>query len=325
VRINRRTTLAGIAGLTAAPFIRPLSAAAQAYPSKPIKIVVPFAAGSATDLTARGLGAKLQDILKQPVVIEDKPGASGQLGASAVATAPADGYTLLMGTNTTNAANPALFKKLSYDPEKDFAPIARCVTGVNALVVNNDVPAKTVAELIDYAKKNPGKLNYAEASASQRLSAEMFNQMAGVKIERVPYKASPQALGDVVTGQVQVMFPDLPQALTQVAAGKVRGLGTTGPKRTTVAPDLPAIAETVPGYALVYWLAVFAPAATPKPIQQALYEAIAEALKDPATGKAMTQGRMEISPLGLDAFAAYVKSETEWWGKAIKAAGIEPE
>jgi len=325
VRINRRTTLAGIAGLTAAPFIRPLSAVAQAFPSKPIKIVVPFAAGSATDLTARGLGAKLQDILKQPVVIEDKPGASGQLGASAVATAPADGYTLLMGTNTTNAANPALFKKLSYDPEKDFAPIARCVTGVNALVVNNDVPAKTVAELIDYAKKNPSKLNYAEASASQRLSAEMFNQMAGVKIERVPYKASPQALGDVVTGQVQVMFPDLPQALTQVAAGKVRGLGTTGPKRTTVAPDLPAIAETVPGYALVYWLAVFAPAATPKPIQQALYEAIAEALKDPATGKAMTQGRMEISPLGLDAFAAYVKSETEWWGKAIKAAGIEPE
>ena len=325
MRINRRTTLAGIAGLTAAPFIRPLSAVAQSFPSKPIKIVVPFAAGSATDLTARGLGAKLQDILKQPVVIEDKPGASGQLGASAVATAPADGYTLLMGTNTTNAANPALFKKLSYDPEKDFAPIARCVTGVNALVVNNDVPAKTVAELIDYAKKNPGKLNYAEASASQRLSAEMFNQMAGVKIERVPYKASPQALGDVVTGQVQVMFPDLPQALTQVAAGKVRGLGTTGPKRTTVAPDLPAIAETVPGYALVYWLAVFAPAATPKPIQQALYEAIAEALKDPATGKAMTQGRMEISPLGLDAFAAYVKSETEWWGKAIKAAGIEPE
>ena len=325
MRINRRTTLAGIAGLTAAPFIRPLSAVAQSFPSKPIKIVVPFAAGSATDLTARGLGAKLQDILKQPVVIEDKPGASGQLGASAVATAPADGYTLLMGTNTTNAANPALFKKLSYDPEKDFAPIARCVTGVNALVVNNDVPAKTVAELIDYAKKNPGKLNYAEASASQRLSAEMFNQMAGVKIERVPYKASPQALGDVVTGQVQVMFPDLPQALTQVAAGKVRGLGTTGPKRTTVAPDLPAIAETVPGYALVYWLAVFAPAATPKPIQQALYEAIAEALKDPATGKAMTQGRMEISPLGLDAFAAYVKSETEWWGKAIRAAGIEPE
>jgi tripartite-type tricarboxylate transporter receptor subunit TctC len=320
VKLNRRAALAGVAAFATAP-----RAFAQAFPSKPIKIVVPFAAGSATDLTARGLGAKLQEILKQPIIVDDKPGASGQLGASAAATAPADGYTLLMGTNTTNAANGALFKQLSYDPEKDFAPIIRCVTGVNALVVNNDLPVKTVAELIDYAKKNPGKLNYSEASASQRLSGEMFNQLAGVKIERVPYKASPQALGDVASGQVQVMFPDLPQALTQIEAGRVRGLATTGPKRTSVAPDLPAIAETVPGYSLVYWLAVFAPAATPKPIQKQLYEAIAEALKDPATGKAMTQGRMEISPLGLDEFAAYVKSETEWWTKSIKAAGIEPE
>ena len=325
MKINRRSTVAGaIAASTAGlPFSR--LAVAQGFPGKPIKIVVPFAAGSATDLTARGLGAKLQDILKQPIVIENKPGASGQLGASAVATAPADGYTLLMGTNTTNAANGALFKKLSYDPDKDFVPVIRCVTGVNALVVNPALPVKTVAELIDYAKKNPGKLNYAEASASQRLSAEMFNQMAGIKIERVPYKASPQAVGDVVSGQVQVMFPDLPQALTQIEAGRVRGLGTTGPKRTTVAPDLPTIAETVPGYVLVYWLAVFAPAATPKPIVKTLHDAIAEALKDQATGKAMTQGRMEISPLGLDQFEAFVKSETAWWTKSIKAAGIEPE
>jgi tripartite-type tricarboxylate transporter receptor subunit TctC len=325
VKLNRRSALAGVAALSGAPLCLSRAAFAQGFPDKPIKIVVPFAAGSATDLTARGLGAKLQELLKQPIIVDDKPGASGQLGASAVATAPADGYTLLMGTNTTNAANPALFKKLSYDPEKDFAPIMRCITGVNALVVNHEVPAKTVAELIEYAKKNPGKLNYSEASASQRLSAEMFNQLAGVKIERVPYKASPQALGDVASGQVQVMFPDLPQALSQIEAGRVRGLGTTGPKRTSVAPDLPAIAETVPGYSLVYWLAVFAPAATPKPIQKVLYDAIAEALRDPATGKAMTQGRMEISPLGLDAFAAYVKTETEWWIKSIKAAGIEPE
>jgi tripartite-type tricarboxylate transporter receptor subunit TctC len=320
VKLNRRSALAGAVALTVAP-----KAFAQAFPSKPIKIVVPFAAGSATDLTARGLGAKLQDILKQPVVIENKPGASGQLGASAVATAAPDGYTLLMGTNTTNAANPALFKKLSYDPEKDFAPIMRCVTGVNALVVNNDVPAKTVAELVDYAKKNPGKLNYAEASASQRLSGEMFNKLAGVKIERVPYKASPQALGDVAAGQVQLMFPDLPQALTQIEAGRVRGLGVTGPGRSAVAPNLPPISDTVPGYSLVYWLAVFAPAATPEPVQKALADAIAEALKDPATAKAMTQGRMEIAPLPLAQFAAYVKEQTAWWTREIKAAGIEPE
>jgi tripartite-type tricarboxylate transporter receptor subunit TctC len=258
-------------------------------------------------------------------VIENKPGASGQLGASAVATAPADGYTLMMGTNTTNAANGALFKKLSYDIDKDFAPVMRCVMGVNALVVNNDLPVKTTAELVDYARKNPGKLNYAEASASQRLSGEMFNKLAGVKMERVPYKASPQALGDVASGQVQVMFPDLPQALTQIEAGRVRGLATTGPKRTTVTPNLPAIAEAVPGYSLVYWLAVFAPAATPKDVQKVLADAIAKALKDPATAKAMTQGRMEIAPLALDEFAAYVKSETAWWTKEIQAAGIEPE
>jgi len=320
VNLNRRSTFLG-----AAAFALPGVARAQDFPSKPIKIVVPFAAGSATDLTARGLGAKLQDILRQPVIIDNKPGASGQLGASAVAQAPADGYTLLMGTNTTNAANGALFKKLSYDPDKDFAPIARVVMGVNALVVSPALAVKSVAELVDMAKKNPGKLNYAEASASQRLSGEMFNQLAGVQIERVPYKSSPQALGDVAAGQVHVMFPDLPQALTQIEAGRVRGLGTTGPKRTSVAPDLPAIAETVPGYALVYWLAVFAPAATPKPIQKALFDAIAEAVKDPATAKAMTQGRTEISPLGLDEFAAYVKSETAWWTKAVKDAGIEPE
>lgn len=320
MKVTRRTALAGAAAASIAP-----RAFAQDYPSKPIKIVVPFAAGSATDLTARGLGNKLQEILKQPIVIENKPGASGQLGASAVATAPADGYTLLMGTNSTNAANISLFKKLSYDQEKDFAPIARCITGVNALVVNNDVAAKTVAELIAFAKANPGKLNYAEASASQRVSAEMFNAMAGLKIERVPYKASPQAVADVIAGQVQVMFPDLPQALAQIDGGKVRGLGVTGPQRTPVAPNLPAIAETVPGYVLVYWLGVLAPAATPKPIQEKLYAAIAEALKDPATGKAMTQGRMDVSPLGLDEFAAFIKKDTAWWASAIKSAGIEPE
>ena len=323
--ISRRSAIAGAVALSTAPSLLTRPANAQAFPAKPIKIVVPFAAGSATDLVARGLGARLQDILKQPVVIDDKPGASGQLGASAVATAPADGYTLMMGTNTTNAANGALFKKLSYDPEKDFAPIMRCVTGVNALVVNNDLPVKTVAELIDYAKKNPGKLNYAEASASQRLSGEMFNKLAGTRIERVPYKASPQALGDVASGQVQLMFPDLPQAMTQIEAGRVRGLATTGPTRTSVAPNLPAIAETVKGYSLVFWLAVFAPAATPPDVQRILADAIAEAMKDPATAKAMTQGRMEISPLPLAQFAAYVKEQTAWWTSEIKAAGIEPE
>jgi tripartite-type tricarboxylate transporter receptor subunit TctC len=315
------TFLAGLAMAAAVPLIAP----AAEYPTRPVTIVVAFTPGGPSDVLARIVGKRLQEILHQPFIVENRPGAGGNIAAEQVKNAPADGYTLLMGTNTTNAANPALFKKLSYDPEKDFVPIMRCVTGVNVLVVNNELPIKSIAELIDYAKKNPGKLNYAEASASQRLSAEMFNKLAGVKIERVPYKASPQALGDVISGQVQVMFPDLPQGLAQIDAGKVRGLGTTGPQRSTVAPNLPAIAETVPGYVLVYWLAVFAPAGTPQPIQKTLADAITEALKDPATAKAMTQGRMEISPLPLDQFAAYVKEQTAWWTKEIKAAGIEPE
>ena len=320
MKLSRRTALAGIATLSATP-----AAYAQDFPNKPIKIIVPFAPGSATDIAARGLAQKMQEILKQPVIVDDKPGANGQLGASAVATAPADGYTLLMGTNSTNAANIALFKKLSYDPEKDFVPIANCVSGVNVLVANNDLPVKSIVELIAYAKANPGKLNYSEASASQRLSAEMFNSLAGVKIERVPYKASPQALGDVASGQVHLMFPDLPQALTQIQAGRVRGLGVTSPKRTSVAPEIPAIAEVVPGYSLVYWLAVFVPAATPRPIQQKLYGAIAEAMKDPTTVLAMTQGRMEATVVGLDEFASFVKKETKWWTSEVRKAGIEPE
>jgi tripartite-type tricarboxylate transporter receptor subunit TctC len=321
-RLSRRQTLAlGTAALVAPSVVR----AQDAFPSKTIRIVVPFAAGSATDLTARGLGAKLTELTKQVVVIDNKPGAGGQLGAQAVATAPADGYTLLMGTNSTNAANPSLYKKLSYDPAKDFAPIARVVMGVNVLVVNNDVPAKTTAELVAYAKANPGKLNYAEASSSQRLSAEQFNQLAGVKIERVPYKSSPEAVRDVIAGQVQVMFPDLPQGLTQIRADKVRGLGVTGATRTKVAPDLPALAEAVPGYELTYWLAVFAPSATPAPIQQKLFDLIAEAMKDEKTGQTMTQGRMEVSVLGLAPFGEFVKAETAKWAKMVKDAGIEPE
>lgn len=321
-RLSRRQTLA----LGTAALVAPSVARAQgAYPSKPIRIVVPFAAGSATDLTARGLGAKLTELTKQSVIIDNKPGAGGQLGAQTVATAPADGYTLLMGTNSTNAANVSLYKKLSYDPAKDFAPIARVVVGVNVLVVNPSVPAKTTAELIAYAKANPGKLNYAEASSSQRLSAEQFNQLAGVKIERVPYKSSPEAVRDLIAGQVQVMFPDLPQGLTQIRADKVRGLGVTGAKRTKIAPDLPAIAETVPGYELTYWLAVFAPAATPAPIQKALHDLIVEAMKDEKTGQTMTQGRMEVAVLGLAPFAEFVKAETAKWAKMIKDAGIQPE
>jgi tripartite-type tricarboxylate transporter receptor subunit TctC len=265
----------------------------------------------------------MSSILKQTVVVVNKPGGGGALGADYAAKARPDGYTVYVSTNSVLTISPHL-KQLPYMPS-DFTPIGAFAVDLGVITVRNTAPAKTLEEFVAYAKKNPGKLNYAEASASQRLSAEMFNKLAGVKIERVPYKASPQALGDVISGQCQLMFPDLPQGLAQIDAGKVRGLGTTGPQRTTVAPNLPAIAESVPGYSLVYWLAVFAPAGTPKDIQKTLADAVAEAMKDPATAKAMTQGRMEISPMPLDQFAAYVKEQTTWWTTEIKAAGIEPE
>jgi len=318
--ISRRTAIAGLGAVAAAPHAR-----AQDFPNKPIRLVVPFAAGSATDIAARGLGQKLGDILKQGVVIENKPGAGGQLGAQAVATAAPDGYTLLMGTNSTNAAIKSLYKKPLYDQDKDFAAIARVVLGVNTLVANPQIPVNNVAELVEYAKKNPGKINYAEASSSQRLTAEMFNQLSGAKLERVPYRASPQALQDVISGQVQVMFPDLPNALPQIEAGRVKGLGVSSAKRTSVAPNLPAIAETLPGYELVWWLAVFAPAATPRPILQRLAAAVQEGTADAATGRTMTGGRAEVSVIVLDEFQRFVTRETDVWAKAIKAAGIEPE
>jgi tripartite-type tricarboxylate transporter receptor subunit TctC len=311
-----------VGGIIAA--LVPAVAFAQ-YPSRPLHLVVGFAPGGASDIISRAMSEPLARSFGQPVIVDNKPGAGSSLAAELVAKSTPDGYTVMIASPSAVFVNPIIMKNISYVTERDFVPVTLVTTSPLVAAVHPSVPVTSIKALVDYAKKNPGKLNYAEASASQRLSAEMFNKMAGVKIERVPYKASPQAMGDVMSGQVQLMFPDLPQGLAQIDAGKVRGLGTTGPQRTSVAPNLPAIAETVPGYSLVYWLAVFAPAGTPTDIQKTLADTIAEALKDPATAKAMTQGRMEISPLPLEQFAAYVKEQTTWWTTEIKAAGIEPE
>ena len=277
MKINRRAAIAGAAALSAASPAR-----AQEFPTKAIKIVVPFAAGSATDLTARGLGAKLQDILKQAIVIDNKPGASGQLGASAVATAPADGYTLLMGTNSTNAANTALFKKLSYDMEKDFAPIANCVSGVNALVVNNDVPVKTVAELIDYAKKNPGKLAYGSAGLGtySQMRIEMLKMRAGIDILHVPYRGSADAMNDLLAGNVQLMNEI--NVIPHVRAGKLKLLNINYSTRHPDFPDVPTLTEQgYPDTDLSIQYTIQAPAGTPKEIINAFNQKIVEIAKTP--------------------------------------------
>ena len=235
---------------------------AQAWPTKPIKWIVPFAPGGTTDILARTIGEKLSVALGQPVIVENKPGAGGGLGADFVAKAAPDGYTILGGTISTNAINASLYKDLPYDPVKDFVPITLIARVPNMLVVNNDVPAKTVAELIALMKKNPGKYTFASSGngTSQHLSGELFKSMAGVDMQHIPYKGSPPALQDVMGGNVTMTFDNITTAWTLAKGGKLRALAVTTAKRSPAAPDVPTIAEAgVAGYEIGSWQGVFAP------------------------------------------------------------------
>jgi tripartite-type tricarboxylate transporter receptor subunit TctC len=322
--LTRRTALLGTIALAAAP----TSSHAQAdwAPGKPVRLVVPFAAGSATDILARALSAKLQDAWKQPVVVDNKPGAGGMLAASEVVRAAPDGHTLLVGTNTTHAANPWLIKNLSYDPVKDFEAVTTLVLGANILLVHPDLPVKSVAELTAHAKVNPGKLNFCEGSSSQRMSAELYKQLTGVDIIHVPYKSSPPAMQDLIGGRVQLMFSDPQNALPQMRAGKVRALAVTSRQRTKAAPDLPTMIEAgVPGYELTWWQAIYAPAKTPAPIVAAINTKLREISADEATRTLMTAGAADVVLMSPSEFAAFTRSEIERWRKGIEAAGIRPE
>ena len=243
------------------------AASAQPYPSKPITIVVPFAAGSGTDSITRIIGQYLQNALNQSVVIENKVGASGVLAATYVARAAPDGYTLLMATNSTHSANPHLFKSLSYDPVKDFAPVARAGSYVFMLVVNPAVPAKTLPELVAYAKANPGKLTYASGNTTGIVAGETLKSKAGIDVLHIPYKSTPPAINDVLGGRVSMMFIDLAPGLEHVRAGTMRPLAVTTKERSALLPDLPSLSEAgIPGYDVTSYAALFAPAGTPKEI-----------------------------------------------------------
>src|SRR5688572_11523342 len=238
---------------------------AQTYPAKAVKLVVPFPAGSATDQIARVIGQQLQETLGQPFVVENKPGAQGAIAASEVARAAPDGYTLMVGTNTPLAANPSLFKKLNYDPAKDFAPIARLGTISFMIMVRPDFPAKNLKEFLSYSKNNPGKLSAGYGSAGSQVSQAMLRSMGRIDFIDVPYKGLPQAITDVLGGQVSFTFADLANALAQIKGGKLRGIAVTSQKRSALAPEIPAIAEELPGYELIAWFALVAPANTPPP------------------------------------------------------------
>jgi len=300
-------------------------ASAQSYPSRAVKMVVPFPAGSATDQIARVVGQQLQESLGQPFVVENKPGAQGAIAATEVARAAPDGYTLMVGTNTPLAANPSLFKKLNYDPAKDFAPIARLGTISFMIMVRPDFPAKTFKEFLAHAKANPGKLSAGYGSAGSQVSQAMLRSMGRIDFIDVPYKGLPQAITDVLGGQVSFTFADLANALAQIKGGKLRGIAVTSQKRSALAPDIPAVAEELPGYELIAWFALVAPAGTPAPVVSRLHDVTVKALAKPEVGARFAALGTDVAPLNADELGAFIRSEIAKWAKMAKEAGIQPE
>ena len=322
--LTRRCLIAVAAGVCALTFAG--TASAQAYPAKPITFIVPFAAGSATDQLARTLGNSIARDTTQAVVVDNKPGASGMMAAQAAARAPADGYTVLITTNTTHAANEHLYKKLPYDPIKDFVPVTGLGTGGQLLVVKTESPYKTVADLIAKARKDTGKLSFGSGSSSSRVAGEMFKQLTHTDILHVPYKSNPNAITDLLGGQIDFMITDTATGMPQVKGGKLRALGVSTVKRMAVLPDVPTIAEAgVPGYDMGYWFAAYVPAGTPAAVVTKLHDLLVEGLKSAAAKQFFETTGSEPWTSSSAELAKFQASETQKWGRVIKAAGIEPE
>lgn len=312
--------------MAAALYVVSTLAGAQAWPNKPIRYVVPFAAGGSTDIMGRTIAEKLSVALGQPVVVENKPGAGGGVGAAEVAKAPADGYTIMGGTISTHAINASLYKDLPYDPVKDFVAVTLIARVPNMLVVNNDVKAKDVAELIKLMKANPGKWNFASAGngTSQHLSGELFKGMAGVDMQHIPYKGSPPALTDVMGGQVSMTFDNITTAWPLAKGGKLKALAVTTSKRSPVAPDVPTLAESgLPGYEVGSWQGVFAPAGTPPDIVKRLNTEIVKIINMPDVQKKMIELGAEPVGNSPEEFGAFVKAEVAKWGDVVKKSGAK--
>ncbi len=302
---------------------------AQDYPNRRVTIVVPYTAGGSSDFVARTVASKIQDSLRQPVVVENKPGGNAHIGTEYVAKAPPDGYTLLLAGMTTHGSAPALYKKLSYDPVRDFAPITNCIESPIAVVVHPSVPAGNLQEFIAYAKANPGKLNYGSAGVGNtlHLAGEVFKTVTGTDLVHVPYKGASQALGDLLGGRLQAMF-DLPQTpRANIQAGKLKALAVTGSQRLAILPDVPTAAEAgVPGFRFATWIGLMAPAGTPAPAVNRLHKEIVAALAQPDVKEAFAKQGMVVAPSDSpEAYARFVRSEIERLGQVIRAAKIEPE
>ena len=297
--------------------------AQTAWPSKPIKILVGFAAGGSTDVTARIIGQALSERLGQPVIIENRAGAGGNIAADAAAKADPDGYTLLMATSTTFATNPNLYKTLPFDVQKDFEPITLTAFIPNLLVVNPAVPAGNVADFIAYLKANPAKLNFGSAGngSSQHLAGELFNSLADVRMVHVAYRGGAPAVNDLLGGQVQVVFAPLVEVLQQVRADKVRAIGITTAKRSALLPDVPPIGETLQGYEVTLWNGLLAPAKTPPDIIEKIYLATKDALRsDALKAKLAEQGSEPVGDTPAE-FKAFIASELVKWRKLVEISG----
>ena len=302
-----------------------LEANAQTYPARPVKLVVPFPAGSATDKIARVIGQQFQEALGQPFVVDNKAGAQGSIAATEVAKSAPDGYTLMLTTNTPQAANVSLFKKLNYDPVKDFAPIARLGTISFMIMVRPDFPAKNLKEFLQHAKDNPGKLSAGYGSAGSQVSQAMLRSMAKIDFVDVPYKGLPQAITDVLGGTLSFTFADLANGLAQAKGGKLRGIAVTSAKRSALAADLPAIAEELPGYELIAWFALVAPAGTSAETVSRLHGIVDAALRKPEVAARFATLGTDIAPMNPRELAGFIQSEIVKWARMTKAAGIEPQ
>ncbi|HEX4327031.1 MAG TPA: tripartite tricarboxylate transporter substrate binding protein [Burkholderiales bacterium] len=305
-----------------------VSAQAQAaYPDHPVRLIVGFAAGGPSDVLARALGQKMQLSMGQPVIVDNKPGAGTNLAADFVAKAPADGYTLLLMMVGTQAINEALYTKLSYNTVKDFAPVTLTAASSLTLVANPKVPVKNYAELVAYAKANPGKLNFASSGAGTplHLGGELLNNRAGIKLVHVPYKGAVPALNDVLGGQVELAMIGTPAALQYVKSGKLNAIGVTGLKRDTSAPNIPAIAESLPGYEVELVYSVVAPAGTPREVVMKLNSEIIKALHDKEVAERLQGQGFEVRTSTPEQLGEYIKAEIVKWAPIVKESGAKPE
>jgi tripartite-type tricarboxylate transporter receptor subunit TctC len=325
-------SVASVLSLVSVLFVLTASSEAQAqpqsYPSKPIRFVVPYPAGGPLDTVARLLAQKAGESVKQPVIVDNKPGAGGNIGADAVAKSAADGYTILMGAVATHAINPTLYPSIPYDAQKDFIAVTQVASTPNVLVVNPTIPANNVREFIAYAKAHPGKLNFGSGSTGSagHLAGELFKAMAGVDMTHVPYKGAAPAMNDLVGGQIQLMFDNLASSLGQVKAGRIKALAVTTAKRTALAPDLPTIAESgLPGFDISTWFGIFVPAGTPRDIVERLHAEFARALAMPDVREKMLA--LGAEPVGSrpGEFAAYIRAEADKYARVIHASGAKAD